>query len=74
MHIDDVQPEDLSVGFLKEFMDLPLKNEDGDIYKKYRKRTLRSHSGIPNSNQMGRPALSDSRVKFGVRDRIIWCS
>ena len=40
MHIEEVKPEDLSVGFLKDFMDLPSSNEDGEDYRKYRKSVL----------------------------------
>ena len=39
MHIEEVKPEDLSVGFLREFMDLPTSIEDGEDYNGYRKFT-----------------------------------
>ena len=37
MHVEEVKPEDLSVGFLREFMDLPTSTDDGEDYTRYRK-------------------------------------
>ena len=41
MHIEAVEPKDLSVPFLKEFMALPTKDDDGEYNEKYRRLPVR---------------------------------
>ena len=39
MHIEEVKPEDLSAGFLREFIALPSVDDNGENYNKYREYT-----------------------------------